>query len=71
MRTVLAKHVVCNRAQSTAMNRELKCPQWQEPFYDALLEFNPVRLRLKLQKAEEAIATRKSAVTHCSFACAR
>ncbi len=31
--------------QSTAMNRGLKCPQWQEPLCDALLEFNPVRLR--------------------------
>jgi hypothetical protein len=33
MCTVLAKRVVCNRVQSTAMNRELKCPQWQEPLY--------------------------------------
>jgi hypothetical protein len=40
------------------MNRDLKFPQWQESLRDALLEFNPERLRLKLQKAEEAIAKR-------------
>ncbi len=40
------------------MNRELKYPQWQEPLHDAVLEFDPVRLRLKLQKAEQAIANR-------------
>jgi hypothetical protein len=49
------------------LNRELKCRQWQQPLYEALLEFNRVRLRLKLQKAEEAIANRLRQLSFGSF----
>ena len=41
-----------------AMNMELKYPLWQGPLAAAVLEFNPQRLRGKLEKAEEAIANR-------------
>ena len=37
---------------------DLKYPQWQEPLAEAICEFNPERLRQKLQRAEEAIVRR-------------
>jgi hypothetical protein len=40
------------------MDMGLKYPLWQEPLAAAILEFNPQRLRGKLEKAEEAIANR-------------
>ena len=55
MCTVLAKQVAYNRVQSTAINRELKCPQWQEPLYDALLEFNPERVQAGLIAATRLV----------------
>jgi len=36
----------------------LKYPQWQEPLFEAILEFKPQQLREKIQKAEEAIGRR-------------
>ena len=36
----------------------LKYPQWQEPLAAAILEFNPQQLIAKVQRAEEAIASR-------------
>jgi len=43
---------------STAMNRDLKYPKWQEPLTAAILEFSPRKLRAKIQKAEAAIDSR-------------
>lgn len=37
---------------------DLKYPQWQEPLAAAIMEFDAQRLPGKLQKAEDAIATR-------------
>ena len=36
----------------------LKYPQWQEPLAAVVLEFDAQQLREKLQKAEDAIASR-------------
>jgi hypothetical protein len=36
----------------------LKYPQWQEPLAAAILEFDALRLRGKLQEAEDAISKR-------------
>jgi hypothetical protein len=36
----------------------LDYPTWQKPLAAAILEFNPQQLPDKLQRAEEAIATR-------------
>jgi hypothetical protein len=36
----------------------LKYPQWQEPLAAAILEFDPQRLREKVQRAEAAIVDR-------------
>ena len=36
----------------------LKYPQWQEPLAAAILEFDRQKLREKVQRAEEAIASR-------------
>ena len=37
---------------------DLKYPQWQEPLAAAILEFDALQLRRKLQEAKEAIADR-------------
>jgi hypothetical protein len=36
----------------------LRYPQWQEPLAAAILEFDALQLRGKLQKAEDAISKR-------------
>ena len=40
------------------MSLELKYPRWQEPLAAAILEFDPQEKSLKIQRAEEAIASR-------------
>jgi hypothetical protein len=37
---------------------ELKYPSWQEPYQQAMLELDPVKLRRKVLKAEGAILRR-------------
>jgi hypothetical protein len=40
------------------MSRELKYPQWQEPFRNAIIEFSTQQLGEKLQKVEAMILDR-------------
>ena len=40
------------------MSTTLEYPRWQKPLLLSLLEFDPKQLRVKVEKAEEAIATR-------------
>jgi hypothetical protein len=40
------------------MSHELQYPLWQGPLEDAILEFDPPLLHLKLQKAEKAVSER-------------
>ena len=40
------------------MSLVLEYPRWQEPLLQALRELNPKQLRVKVEKAEEAIGTR-------------
>jgi hypothetical protein len=47
---------VSNREE--AMSRELKYPQWQEPFRNAIAEFGTQQLGEKLQKVEAMILDR-------------
>jgi hypothetical protein len=36
----------------------LKYPEWQEPLFNALIEYHPRKLPIKLQTAEDAISAR-------------
>ena len=40
------------------MRHELEYPLWQGPLEDAILEFDPPLLHVKLQKAERAVYER-------------
>jgi hypothetical protein len=40
------------------MSEELKYPEWQQPLQEALVEFDPQKMRVKMQKAEAAIHDR-------------
>ena len=40
------------------MSHELQYPLWQGPLEDAILEFDPPLLQVKLQKAERAVSER-------------
>jgi hypothetical protein len=40
------------------MSEELKYPQWQQLLQEALIEFDPQKMRVKMQKAEAAIYDR-------------
>jgi hypothetical protein len=44
------------------MSQELKYPQWQQPLQEALIEFDPQKMRVKMQKAEAAIHDRLHAL---------
>jgi len=44
------------------MSEELKYPQWQESLQEALIEFDPQEMRVKMQKAEAAIHDRLQAL---------
>ena len=44
------------------MSEELKYPQWQESLQEALIEFDPQKMRVKMQKAEAAIHDRLQAL---------
>lgn len=37
---------------------ELRYPEWQKPYHDALLELNPVKLVQRVNEAERAILSR-------------
>jgi hypothetical protein len=45
------------------MDRELKYPQWQRLLDAAILEFDPLQLRSRLQEVEVAISTRLQELT--------
>jgi hypothetical protein len=53
---------VLDLGQKGSMSEELKYPQWQEPLQEALIEFDPQKMRVKMQKAEAAIHDRLQAV---------
>jgi hypothetical protein len=40
------------------MSEELKYPLWQQPLQEALIEFDPQKMRVKMQKAEATIYDR-------------
>jgi hypothetical protein len=46
------------RVGGAIMGWNLKYPKWQEPVATAILEFDPLQLAVKIQRAEEAIANR-------------
>ena len=48
---------------------ELRYPEWQKTYHDALLELNPQKLVQRVSEAETAILSRLQEIRFCSDSC--